>query len=76
MVYISLEVNHKEHRRQMYEQWGNRIISKINMWENSKEFKSINVLLRGKPQRKDIVYPDFVERCILTFEYNLIEDPR
>ena len=38
------EVNHKEHRRQMYEQWGNRIISKINMWENSKEFKSINVL--------------------------------
>ena len=47
MVYISLEVNHKEHRRQMYEQWGNKIISKINMWENSKEFKSINVLLRG-----------------------------
>ena len=38
------EVNHKEHRRQMYEQWGNKIISKINMWENSKEFKSINVL--------------------------------
>ena len=39
------EVNHKEHRRQMYEQWGNRIISKINMWENSKEFKSINELV-------------------------------
>ena len=71
------EVNHKEHRRQMYEQWGNKIISKINMWENSKEFKSINVLLRGgKPQRKDIVYPDFIDRCILTFEYNLIEEPK
>ena len=55
---------------------GNKIISKINMWENSKEFKSINVLLRRKPQRKDIVYPDFVDRCILTFEYNLIEEPK
>ena len=45
--------------------------------ENSKEFKSINVLLRGgKPQRKDIVYPDFIDRCILTFEYNLIEEPK
>ena len=33
------EVNHKEHRRQMYEQWGNKIISKINMWEN---LKSLN----------------------------------
>lgn len=71
------EVNHKEHRRQMYEQWGNRIISKINMWENSKEFKSINVLLTGgRPQRKDIVYPDFVDRCRWTFKYNLIEEPK
>ena len=71
------EVNHKEHRRQMYEQWEIRLFLKINMWENSKEFKSINVLLRGgKPQRKDIVYPDFIDRCILTFEYNLIEEPK
>ena len=30
----------------------------------------------GKPQRKDIVYPDFIDRCILTFEYNLIEEPK
>ena len=46
------EVNHKEHRRQMYEQWGNKIISKINMWENSKEFKSINVLLKEETTTK------------------------
>ena len=31
---------------------GNKIISKINMWENSKEFKSINVLLRGETTTK------------------------
>ena len=49
------EVNHKEHRRQMYEQWGNKIISKINMWENSKEFKSINVLLRGGNHNEKIL---------------------
>ena len=39
----------------MYEQWGNRIISKINMWENSKEFKSINVLLRGGNHNEKIL---------------------
>ena len=38
-LYKFREVNHKEHRRQMYEQWGNRIISKINMW---RILKSLN----------------------------------
>ena len=75
MVYISLEVNHKEHRTNVYEQWGNKIISKINMWEELK-FKSINVLLEEETTTKRYCLSDFIDRCILTFWYNLIENPR
>ena len=48
------EVNHKEHRRQMYEQWEIGLFLKLICGRILK-FKSINVLLRGGNHNEKIL---------------------
>lgn len=81
-----IEVNHKEHRKQMKNQWDNRLKKVLGKWERTEQFEELNIDYRVReiePLREDTGLVDnsskfhpIGDRMVWKSRYTFLEKPK